>query len=109
MEKTLQNMKSRLETFNDLQYSHITDGFTSKKTRNKKERIKEIETGNLNLLDKLQSIFTHQALDDRPMKLKSLNYNRRKREVSRINEENKRVYKSLQGVKSTYKRENYET
>ncbi|CAG9313229.1 unnamed protein product [Blepharisma stoltei] len=107
MEKNIRNIKPRIEAHNDLQYSHITDGQTSKKSQNRKNRIREIEYENSNLLDKLQTIFHHQNFDNKPVHLKSLNYNRRKREVSRINSENKAFYKVLRDVKSAYKREDY--
>jgi hypothetical protein len=64
-----------------------------------KDRESEIEANNMILLDKIYGILTAGSKNGPGRVKKSLNYSKRKKEIGRINEENRDIYKSIVHVK----------
>ena len=99
-------MKPQIEIHSQCDYSNITSGPTSKKNQIKRERYalfreNEIENQNMMLLEKLYSILSINTHSKAKKEQKSLNYPSRKKELGRINLENRSLYKSLVDVKPT--------
>ena len=85
-------------------YKHILEN--RKGAFIKAQEQKEIKRINRLLLDKLQAVFSSDSpfdeMNPEMMKPKSMNITQRRRELMRINEENKAMLKRLEGVEPTF-------
>ena len=100
-------MKCVVDTSAPRSYSHITDNSTGRGHMKNRLRQEEIARDNAHLIDHLYEIRKKHSHRDSKSHgtVKSLNLNRRKQEIARINEENKAILRALQRTKSVYRYE----
>ena len=105
LDKQVRNVKSQVDTSAPRSYSHITDSAGGKAYMQRRLRQEEIARDNGHLIEHLYEINRKQTHvpSQSQQGVKSLNYNRRKRELAKINEENKAILRALQRTKSVYR------
>ena len=106
-DKQMRRVKSLVDNSAPRSYSHITDSASGKAHLQKRQRQEEIARDNGYLIEHLYEINrkqTHRPASSQ-QRVKSLNFHKRKREIVKINEENKAILRSLQRTKSVYRHE----
>lgn len=106
-DKQMRSVKSLVDNSAPRSYSHITDSASGKAHLQKRLRQEEIARDNGYLIEHLYEINrkpTHRPTSSQ-QKVKSLNYQKRKRDITKINEENKAILRALQRTKSVYRHE----
>ena len=96
-------MKPVVDTLEPEDYSHITNAYSGKKYHLKKVRYQTIDKQNQILLSKMCEIFSVNSIQTKKSRAKStvpksLNFEKRKRDLTRINEENRAMYGRLKTV-----------
>eukprot|EP00743_Colponemidia_sp_Colp-15_P002494 GILK01002705.1.p1 GENE.GILK01002705.1~~GILK01002705.1.p1 ORF type:complete len:385 (+),score=31.91 GILK01002705.1:109-1155(+) len=100
--KRMKSIKPSIDNKPPKEYSHLTAN--GKKALLKNLRNRDIQRENNVLLQKLFQLLKEgkERKGDQPFQLRTLNYTWRKRELERINQDNKTILKSLQEIQPMY-------
>lgn len=102
-QRRLRNIRSTLDNKPPKRHNHLRRNH--KKKQMMQERFAKIERENQLLLEKMSFIMQHDTLDNKCKAAKytrSLNKDRRKKELKRISEENSAILSRIQSRNSTY-------
>jgi hypothetical protein len=107
LDKQVRNVKSQVDNSPPRSYSHITDKAGGKAYLMMRLRQEEIARDNGHLIEHLYEINRKQTHvpSHSQQGMKSLNYHKRKKELAKINVENKAILRALQRTKSVYRYE----